>query len=191
MVGPRRCRARAPRLAVAVLALAACTPAGDSSPPAPTTAPSAATHATTTAAPDPDVPALHPSVDDWPAGVVEVVADDGRVHTVAVRIAGTPDRRAHGLMEVPEVPPGVGMWFAYDEERTGGFWMKDTLVPLDIAYVGADGQVVSIARAEPCAADPCPTYAPAGPYQHVLEVAAGEFERMGAGVGAPVRLVDR
>lgn len=134
-------------------------------------------------------PDLHPSVDDWPAGTVEVVVDDV-VHRVAVRIATTAEQRAHGLMEVPELPDGAGMWFVYADDRDGGFWMKDTLVPLDITYVGADGRIVSVADAVPCESDPCPTYPPDAPYRHVLEVPAGYLERIGADVGDVVRLVE-
>lgn len=194
MVASVRLRGRASRVAavgvaVGALATGACSATGS----APTPAPVGSTTAGGTVAPSTPagVPDLHPSVDGYPAGTVEVVADDGTVHTVAVRIAETPAQRTHGLMEVPDVPAGVGMWFVYEEETTGGFWMKNTLVPLDIAYVGADGRVVSIAHAEPCTADPCPTYEPDAPYMHVLEVNAGAFERMGAGIGARVRLVDR
>lgn len=175
------------RLMVATLAVAACASSEDPATPA-ATATSPTTSATTTA---PQVPDLHPSIDDWPAGTVEVVVD-GEAHRVAVRIAETPEQRAHGLMEVPDLPEGTGMWFAYPEEVTGPFWMKDTLVPLDIAFVGADGRIVSIADAVPCAdQDPCPRYAPEGPYQHVLEVPAGHLDRIGAGVGTTVRLAAR
>lgn len=135
------------------------------------------------------VPDLHPSVDGYDAGTVEVEPGDGPVRRVAVRVAETPAERAHGLMEVPELPDGAGMWFVYEQDTTGGFWMKNTRVPLDIAYVGADGRVVSIATAEPCREDPCPTYAPEGAYRHVLEVPAGWFEDVGAGVGDRVRRV--
>lgn len=137
-----------------------------------------------------EVPPLHPSVDDWEEGTVEVVAADGTVHHIAVRLATTPEQRSHGLMEVPELPDGAGMWFVYDDDRTGGFWMKNTLVPLDITYVGSDERIVSVAHAVPCERDPCPVYDPEGAYQHVLEVPGGYLERIGAGVGDVARLVE-
>ncbi len=135
------------------------------------------------------VPPLHPSVDGWEAGVVEVTASDGTAHPVAVRVARTEQQRQHGLMEVPELPDGAGMWFAYDQDRTGGFWMKNTLVPLDITYVGADDRIVDVAEAVPCESDPCPPYPPSGPYRNVLEVPGGYLDRIGAGVGDVVTLV--
>lgn len=176
------------------LLLAACAgPPG--AMPTPGTSPSPGDHATsddttgdaivTFATPPP----LHPTVDAFDAGVVEVVATNGQRHHVAVRIARTPDERTHGLMHVPDLPDGAGMWFVFESDRTGAFWMKNTLVALDIAYVDGDGRVVSIAEAVPCEDDPCPTYAPAGPYRTVLEVPAGWFDRIGAGVGAEVHLL--
>lgn len=190
------------RLAAALAVLvAACgpsdaAPSGTSGPlstaassaPA-TTADTPTTAATPTVAAFAEVPDLHPSVDDWEAGTVEVVADDGTVHRVRVRVARTPDQRAHGLMEVPALPDGAGMWFVYDEDRDGGFWMKDTLVPLDITYVGADQRIVDVVTAEPCTADPCPSYPPEAPYRHVLEVPGGWLDEVGAGVGDVVRFV--
>jgi uncharacterized protein len=66
------------------------------------------------------------------------------------------------------------------------FWMKNTLVPLSIAFVAADGRVVSVAEMTPCQADPCPTYAPAGPYRYAVELAAGSFGDARVGPGAKV-----
>ena len=169
------------------LLLAGCG-AGTSAPEAdPTSTASRTTTSAPTAAAE--VPPLHPSVDDWEAGTVEVVTADGATHEVAVRVARTEQQRQHGLMEVPELPDGAGMWFVYDEDRTGGFWMKNTLVPLDITYVGADDRIVDVADAVPCEADPCPAYPPSGAYRNVLEVPAGYLDRIGAGVGDVVTLV--
>ena len=186
---------RDPRLRLAMVAvLAGCSSTGQVSSPSPAASgppvPAATAVPTTSSGAAVAVPPLHPSVDDWEAGVAEVVAADGTTHEVAVRIARTPEQRAHGLMEVPELPDGVGMWFAYDDDRTGGFWMKNTLVPLDIAYVGADGTIVDVAEAVPCESDPCPAYPPSAAYRNVLEVPGGFLDRIGAGVGDAVRLSD-
>lgn len=171
-----------PGIAV-VLAAAGCSGAAPTAPAVPSSP------AATAVAVFDGVPPLHPSVDEWEAGAVDVVAADGTVHRVVVRVARTAQQRAHGLMEVPALPDGAGMWFAYDDDRTGGFWMKNTLVPLDIVYVGADDRIVSIADATPCTADPCQVYDPTGPYRNVLEVPGGYLARIGAGVGDIVRFV--
>lgn len=132
--------------------------------------------------PQPTVPPLHPSVDDYPEALVAMTGDDVDVE-VAVKLADTAARREHGLMEVEDLPNGTGMLFVFDGERTGGFWMKNTLVPLDIAYADVDGAIVSIMSMEPCVADPCEVYDPGTAYQRALEVPQGWFAEVGVEVG--------
>jgi uncharacterized protein len=105
-------------------------------------------------------------------------------------VAADPATRARGLMERERVPPGTGMVFLYPADVAESFWMKNTLVPLSIAFVAADGRVVSVAEMTPCKADPCPSYAPAGPYRYAIELAAGSFGDAGVGPGARVVPVD-
>jgi uncharacterized protein len=111
---------------------------------------------------------------------------DGPAVTVRLEIAADPAARARGLMGRREVPEGTGMVFLYPEDVAEAFWMKNTLVPLSIAFVAADGRVVSVAEMTPCEADPCPTYAPAGPYRYAVELTAGAFPAAGLGKGAKV-----
>ena len=106
--------------------------------------------------------------------------------TVRLEIAATPAARARGLMGRTEVPEGTGMVFLYPEDVAEAYWMKNTLVPLSIAFVAADGRVVSVSEMTPCKADPCPSYAPAGPYRYAVELAAGSFAAAGVGPGAKV-----
>lgn len=111
---------------------------------------------------------------------------DGPAATVRLEVAADPSARARGLMGRTEVAKGTGMVFLYPADVTEAFWMKNTLVPLSIAFVAADGRVVSVAEMSPCKADPCPTYAPAGPYRYAVELAAGSFGAAGVGPGARV-----
>ena len=106
--------------------------------------------------------------------------------TVRLEIAATPAARARGLMGRTEVPEGTGMVFLYPEDVAEAYWMKNTLVPLSIAFVAADGRVVSVAEMTPCKADPCPSYPPAGPYRYAVELAAGSFGAAGVGPGSKV-----
>jgi uncharacterized protein len=115
---------------------------------------------------------------------------DGDPLTVRLEVAADPATRARGLMERERVPPGTGMVFLYPADVAESFWMKNTLVPLSIAFVAADGRVVSVAEMTPCKADPCPSYAPAGPYRYAVELAAGSFGDAGVGPGAKVVPVD-
>jgi uncharacterized membrane protein (UPF0127 family) len=114
----------------------------------------------------------------------------GRAVTVRLEVAADPASRARGLMGRRQVPRGSGMVFLYPADVTEAYWMKNTLVPLSIAFVAADGRVVSVAEMTPCAADPCPSWAPAGPYRYAVELAAGAFAAAGVGQGAKVVPVD-
>jgi uncharacterized protein len=129
------------------------------------------------------VPPLHPEVDDWDAAVVTLTAADGSTSQVAVRVAATSAQRQRGLIGVRDLPDGAGMLFDYPTERTGGFWMKDTLVPLDIAFAGADGVIRAILTMTPCSDDPCPTYDPEVAYDRALEVPAGWYADEGIATG--------
>jgi len=123
-------------------------------------------------------PSLHPRVDGLPATAVRILrASGGGPATVAVRVAETLSARRQGLMGVPELPDGTGMLFVFAAARSGGFWMRDTLVALDIAFVGEDRRIAAILTMEPCVADPCPVYDPDVAYRWALEVPAGWFAR--------------
>ena len=110
--------------------------------------------------------------------------------TVLLRIAGvercawlaeTEDERARGLMDVTDLGGKAGMLFRFPADHTGTFWMRDTPTPLTIAFVGADGSVVSTSDMEPCGDVPdCPSYGAAGPYRYALEVFRGTLD-LGAG----------
>jgi len=106
--------------------------------------------------------------------------------TVRLEVAADPAARARGLMGRTEVPEGTGMVFLYPEDVAEAYWMKNTLVPLSIAFVAADGRVVSLAEMTPCTADPCPSYPPAGAYRYGVELAAGAFAAAGVGKGDKV-----
>jgi uncharacterized protein len=110
----------------------------------------------------------------------------GPARTVRLEVAANPVARARGLMGRTEVPAGTGMVFLYPTDVAQAYWMKNTLVPLSIAFVAADGRVVSVAEMTPCRADRCPSYPPAGPYRYAVELAAGSFAAAGVGPGARV-----
>ena len=114
----------------------------------------------------------------------------GRPVTVRLEVAADPDARARGLMGRAALPEGTGMVFLYPGDVAEAYWMKNTLVPLSIAFVAADGRVVSVAEMTPCTADPCPSYPPAGPYRYAVELAAGSFADAGVGPGSKVVPVD-
>jgi uncharacterized membrane protein (UPF0127 family) len=103
-----------------------------------------------------------------------------RTVVLRVEIARTDSQRALGLMQRRSLAPDAGMVFVYEQPSTGGFWMKNTLIPLDIAFYDVRGRIVRILRMEPCKKDPCPIYSPEATYRGALEVNAGSFRRWNA-----------
>lgn len=99
---------------------------------------------------------------------------------VVVELAKSADEQAMGLMHRKELADGEGMLFVYDSDRRMTFWMKNTLVPLSIAFIGADGTIREIRDMEPLseALVESTRYA-----RHALEVPRGWFDRVGLGVG--------
>ncbi|MDR0650181.1 MAG: DUF192 domain-containing protein [Candidatus Peribacteria bacterium] len=67
----------------------------------------------------------------------------------------------------------AGMLFIFDQEDHHSFWMKNTLIPLDILRLHSGLQIVDIQQAQPCEADPCPSYLPSSSAQYVLELNQG------------------
>jgi uncharacterized protein len=123
---------------------------------------------------------------DSPRAVIKTGDDEVVVH---VEIADTSAERARGLMGRTELADDAGMVFAFPQGSTTPFWMKDTLIPLSIAYYGADGRIVRILDMEPCRRDPCPVYDPHATYRGALEVNQGEFRRWGVEVGDTLRVI--
>jgi uncharacterized membrane protein (UPF0127 family) len=109
---------------------------------------------------------------------------------VRLEVAATEPQRELGLMNRTSLPQGSGMVFLFPADSEVGFWMKDTLIPLSIAFVAADGRVVSVQEMVPCRADPCRVYPPGGPYRYAIELAAGAFPAAGIGPGDSVVPVD-
>jgi uncharacterized membrane protein (UPF0127 family) len=105
-----------------------------------------------------------------------------------VEIADSEDERRRGLMHREFLQDRAGMLFVHDEDTDRGFWMKDTLVPLSIAFIDSDGRILEILDMEPCARDPCPLYRPGAPYRLALEVNRGAFARWDVEVGDVFRL---
>ena len=117
-----------------------------------------------------------------------VIQGDHGETVVEVEIADTRDERARGLMGRDSLPNDAGMLFLFPRPSAGGFWMKDTLIPLSIAFVGSEGRIVRILDMEPCRRDPCPIYDPGVGYIQALEVNRGAFARWGVEEGDELEL---
>lgn len=89
------------------------------------------------------------------------------------------------------LPSDQGMVFVFDRPTTDRFWMKDTLIPLSIAFWDERNRVVAILDMQPCRADPCPTYGPDQPYVGAVEANLGYFADHGIEVGDQVELTQQ
>lgn len=101
---------------------------------------------------------------------VRTIQVDG--HAVNVEIAATSKDRETGLMHRESLAPDGGMLFMYNDERPRSFWMKNTLIPLDIAFVRRDGTIVKIAQMEPISVERTQSLYPAS---FALEMNVGWF----------------
>ncbi|TAN08330.1 MAG: DUF192 domain-containing protein [Rhodanobacteraceae bacterium] len=102
----------------------------------------------------------------------------GREFTVEV--ATTPAEQAHGLMDRTSMPLDHGMLFVFPDSSPRTFWMKHTLIPLDMLFFDTNRRLVSIqADAKPCRSDPCALYPSRVPARYVLELNAGTAARLG------------
>ena len=107
-------------------------------------------------------------------------------HVFALEIADTPAERALGLMHRENLAESAGMLFVFFAERTLNFWMKNTLISLDILYMDAEGVVVDIQTMHPQPGVPdseLRNYPSAAPAQYALEINAGLAKEYGFEVG--------
>jgi uncharacterized membrane protein (UPF0127 family) len=123
-----------------------------------------------------------------PAGcpIHEATASFSKQAQLDVQVADDDASREQGLMGVTKLPENHGMAFVWDAPTDATFWMKDTLIPLSIAFVGQDGRVITIHEMTPCTADPCQTYGADAPYTTALEANANWFEDHAVAVGDPM-----
>jgi len=103
-----------------------------------------------------------------------------------VQVADDDAEREQGLMGITNLPENHGMAFRWDGPTDATFWMKDTLIPLSIAFVDQDGKVIAIREMTPCTADPCTTYGADTTYTMAIEANANWFEDHDVAVGDPV-----
>jgi uncharacterized protein len=117
-------------------------------------------------------------------GTATITAPTGSPRVVLkVEIARTDAERGRGLMYRRSLAAKAGMVFLYPFDHRGGYWMKNTLIPLDIAFYDARGKILRILTMQPCRRDPCRVYDPKVTYRAALEVNAGSFRRWGVRAG--------
>jgi hypothetical protein len=101
-----------------------------------------------------------------------------------VEIADTNDDRARGLMFRESLCDSCGMLFIYDKPGDRKFWMKNTLIPLDIIWLDSDYKVIYIANAVPCVTEECRLYGPEMDSNYILEINSGISSEIGLEIGS-------
>jgi uncharacterized protein len=109
-----------------------------------------------------------------------IVTASGKQLYVKLEVADTPQSMATGLMNRTYLAPDAGMVFVFPADDQVPFWMKDTLIPLSIAFVASNGTIVEIQDMQPETED---LHRPAKPYRYALEVNQGYFGNNGVSAG--------
>lgn len=104
-------------------------------------------------------------------------------HVITAQLATTPEQRATGLMHRPTMPTNDGMLFVFEQAGQQCFWMKNTLLPLSIAFLADDGTIVNIDEMKPQTLD---SHCSAMPVRYVLEMNQGWFAKRAIKAGAKV-----
>lgn len=153
---------------------------------APDTSP--ASRAAPTEVNPPAIPATSPAASPT-FGRGTAILDNGRESVlIEVEVADSPEQKAYGLMHRKSLPRDYGMMFLNFEDVRTPFYMKNTLIPLSVAFFDSTGTILEIIDMTPCRKDPCKLYTPRRPYRGALEVARGSFLAWDVGVGDSVRL---
>ncbi|MDQ3837465.1 MAG: DUF192 domain-containing protein [Thermoproteota archaeon] len=106
------------------------------------------------------------------------------ISRIFVEVPDDREEFARGLMFRTHLPWNAGMLFAYDDEETRRFWMKNTLIPLDMVFFDSSSKIIDIKEnVPPCKQEECPTYPSKEPAQYVLEVNAGFVQEKGIKLG--------
>jgi uncharacterized membrane protein (UPF0127 family) len=113
--------------------------------------------------------------------------DDGSVH-LRIEIAEQPSQQAQGLMFRECLASDSGMAFIFFETTDTSFYMKDTLIPLSIAFFDDRGKILRILDMEPCTEEPCELYDPGVSFNGAFEVNQGSFAEWGIEEGDSIRI---
>jgi uncharacterized membrane protein (UPF0127 family) len=120
-----------------------------------------------------------------PLAMVELGAG---MHVIRAEVADNFSSRMQGLMRRTSLPQNGGMLFVFDEESTHCMWMKNTLIPLSVAFLDARGAIINIADMEPHSEQ---SHCAARPARYALEMTQGWFAQRGIRAGAPLRGLDK
>lgn len=108
--------------------------------------------------------------------------------TIELEVARTPEQQEMGLMYRSSLPKNRGMLFPFEAPRYTRFWMKNTIIPLDMIFL-SNGEIKAIfANVPPCTSEPCQSYGPSVQIDRVIELAGGRAKELGLKVGDRVTI---
>ena len=110
------------------------------------------------------------------------------MHVIRAEVADSNASRSQGLMRRTSLPPNGGMLFVFDEDAIHCMWMKNTLIPLSVAFIDVRGAIINIADMQPHSEQ---SHCAARPARYALEMTRGWFAQRGIRAGAPLRGLDR
>lgn len=164
------------------------TAAETSGPPTTSTDASTADTSPTDTSTSVAVPARQP--EGFETTLASVTTADGTTCEICVWLADTTTQRARGLMFVTDLGPADAMAFRYPAPHTGTFWMKDTVMPLSIAFFSPAGEFLTSFDMEPCTTESCPNYRTAENFLVAVEVPEGNLDELGMGPDSTFELLD-
>ena len=118
-----------------------------------------------------------------------MIETSGGERSFRIEIAEADELRSRGLMGRTRLDEDAGMAFLWPDDTETAFHMRDTLIPLTVAFFAADGRILRTIDMVPCTVDPCARYDPGTRYRGALEVKAGALERAGVREGDRLRIV--
>lgn len=123
---------------------------------------------------------------EFPKGQLTIL-QEGKSLTIPIEIANNEELLNYGLMYREDIPKEYGMLFIFPTDGIRAFWMKNTYIQLDIAFINSEGIILDIQTMEPCSSENCPLYTIYKPFRYALEVKAGFFEEYGFKPGAKIQ----
>ena len=111
--------------------------------------------------------------EEYATGNVTLINSENEKFNFNVEIPLTPEGFSKGLMFRELLDDDEGMLFAFEGDAERSFWMKNTLIELDMLFIGSDLEIKKIHNAVPCVEDPCPLYRSGTPVKYVLEIRGG------------------
>ena len=121
----------------------------------------------------------------WSQGSLELSAG---IHRIRVEVVNTVESRAEGLMHRKSLPANYGMLFVFDQTAQHCMWMRNTLIPLSVAFIDANGRIVNIEEMLPQTEN---NHCAAKPAKFALEMSAGWFRSKGLSSGTQLNGIDR